>query len=65
MTVLFQARNITAACFPLNLGASNNSHKEQKQVDNEGEGQPSTLVLKLRKLLIWVVDADQFLVYPN
>lgn len=65
MAVLLQARNTTAACFPLNLVTSNKGHEVQKQVGNEGEEQLSTLVLKLRKLLVWAVDADQFLFYPN
>lgn len=63
MVALLQAGNTTAACFPLNLGTSK-GHKVQKQVGNE-EQQLSTLFLKLRKLLVWVVDADQFLFYPN
>lgn len=37
----------------------------QKQAGNEGEEQLSALLLKLRKLLVWVVNADQFLLYPN
>lgn len=37
----------------------------QKRVGNEGEKQLSTLLLKLTKFLVWVVNADQFLLYPN
>lgn len=36
-----------------------------KQADNEGEEQISTLLLKLRRHLVWAVNADQFLFYPN
>lgn len=61
---VLQARNTTAACFPLNLGTFK-GQKVQKQVGNEGEEQLSALFLKLRKLLFWVVDTYQFLFYPN
>lgn len=61
---VLQARNATAACFSLNLGTSK-GHKVQKQVVNEGEEWLSTLFLKLRKLLVWMVNAYQFLFYPN
>lgn len=65
MVILLQAGNKTAACFSLNSGTSNKGHKLEKQMGNEEEEQLSTLFLKLWKLLIWVVDAEQFLFHPN
>lgn len=46
MAVLLQARNTTAACFPLNLGTSNKG-QSAKASGYEGEEQLSTLFLKL------------------
>lgn len=62
IAVLLQARNTAVVCFLLNLGTSNKGHEVQKQVGSEGEQPPTILPLKLRKLLVWVVDGDQYLI---
>lgn len=62
IAVLLQAWNTAAVCFLLNLGTSNKGHEIQKQVGSEGEQLLIILPLKLRKLLVWVVDGDQYLI---